>query len=61
MEWREDLMILDFYSHGLMQKMSVMGGEQAARTMAQVALEGAERKGQDPKKYMERTLKCLKV
>ena len=42
-------------------KMSVMGGEQAARTMAQVALEGAERKGQDPKKYMERTLKCLKV
>ena len=30
--------------------MSVMGGEQAARTMAQVALEGAEKKGLDPKK-----------
>ena len=30
-------------------KMSVMGGEQAAKTMAQVAMEGAEKKGLDKK------------
>ncbi len=40
-------------------KMSVMGGEQAARTMAQVALEGAERKGQDPKKIYGENLEML--
>jgi geranyl-CoA carboxylase beta subunit len=40
-------------------KMSVMGGEQAARTMAQVALEGAERKGQDPKKIFGENLEML--
>ena len=36
-----------------------MGGEQAARTMAQVALEGAERKGQDPKKIFGENLEML--
>ena len=40
-------------------KMSVMGGEQAARTMEQVALEGAERKGQDPKKIFGENLEML--
>ena len=39
-------------------KMSVMGGEQAARTMAQVAMEGAENKEWTPKKYMEKILRC---
>ena len=35
------------------RKMSVMGGEQAARTMAQVALEGAEEKVKVRKRFME--------
>ena len=42
-------------------KMSVMGGEQAARTMAQVAIEGAERKGQDPKKVYGDNLEMLEA
>ena len=40
-------------------KMSVMGGEQAARTMAQVAMEGAEKKGMDPKKIYGENLEML--